>query len=84
MKSKRAPVLFKFKNVFPPNDKAEPLPMLAWNSYAYMCLLHSLLRIQHAYSLEYDKPWLIKHYIQIFNVLVFSRSFDYAAHLHFL
>ena len=22
MKSKRAPVLFKFKNVFPPNDKA--------------------------------------------------------------
>ena len=36
MKSKRAPVLFKFKNVFPPNDKAEPRPMLAWNSYAYV------------------------------------------------
>ena len=36
MKSKRAPILFKFKNVFPPNDKAEPLPMLAWNSYAYV------------------------------------------------
>ena len=49
-----------------------------------MCLLRTLLRIQHAYALEYDKPWLIQHYIQIFNVLVFSHSFDYAAHLHFL
>ena len=33
MKSKRTPILFKFKNVFPPNDKAEPRPMLTWNSY---------------------------------------------------
>ena len=33
---KRARVLLKFKNVFPPNDKAEPRPMFAWNSYAYV------------------------------------------------
>ena len=49
-----------------------------------ICLLRTLLRIQHAYALEYDKPWLIQHYIQIFNMLMFSRSSDYAAHLHFL
>ena len=48
-----------------------------------MCFLR-ILRIQHAYALEYDKPWLIQHYIQIFNVLVFSHSSDYAAQLHFL
>ena len=48
-----------------------------------MCLLRTLLKIQHAYALEYDKPWLIQHYIQIFNMLVFSRLFDYTAHLHF-
>ena len=80
---KRAPFLFKFKNVFPPNDKADPPPMLAWNSYSYV-LLCTLLWIQHSYALEYDKPCLIQHYIQIFNVLVFSRSSHYAAHLHFL
>ena len=33
---KHAPVFFKFKNVFPPNDKDETPPMLAWNSYAYV------------------------------------------------
>ena len=49
-----------------------------------MCLLRILLRIQHAYALEYDKPWLIQHYIQIFNMLVFSHSSEYAAHLYFL
>ena len=49
-----------------------------------MCLLCTLLRIQHACALEYDKPWLIQHYIQIFNMLVFSGLSDYAAHLHFL
>ena len=49
-----------------------------------MCLLCTLLRIQHAYALEYDKPWLIQHYIQTSNMLVFSGSFYYAAHLHFL
>ena len=38
-----------------------------------MCLLCTLLRIQHAYSLEYDIPWLIQHYIQIFNMLMFSH-----------
>ena len=47
-----------------------------------MCLLRTLLWIQHAYALEYDKPWLIEHYIQIFNMLVFSRWLQYAAH-HF-
>ena len=49
-----------------------------------MFLLDTFLRIQHAYALEYDKPWKIQHYIQIFNMLVFSCSSDYAAHLHFL
>ena len=49
-----------------------------------MCLLCTLLQIQHAYALEYDKPWLIQHYIQIFNMLVFSCSSNYVAHLHFL
>ena len=49
-----------------------------------MCLLCTLLRIQHAYALEYDKPWPIQHYIQISNMLVFSGSSDYVAHLHFL
>ena len=47
------------------------------------CLLCTLLRIQHAYALEYDKPWLIQNYIQISNMLVFSGLYDYAAHLHF-
>ena len=32
----RACVVFKFKNLFPPNDKAEPPPMLSWNYYAYV------------------------------------------------
>ena len=36
-----------------------------------MCLLRTLLHIQHAYALEYDKPWLIQHYIQIYNMLMF-------------
>ena len=45
-----------------------------------MCLLCTLLRIQHACALEYDKPWLIQHYIQIFNMLVFRGSSDYAVH----
>ena len=49
-----------------------------------MCLLHTLLWIQHAYALEYDKPWLIQHYIEIFNMLVFSSSSDYPACLDFL
>ena len=31
-----ARVLFKFKILFPPNDKAEPPPMLAWNYYDYV------------------------------------------------
>ena len=38
-----------------------------------MCLLQTFLQIQHAYALEYDKPWIIEHYIQILNMLVFSR-----------
>ena len=49
-----------------------------------MCLLCTLLQLQHARALEYDQPWLIQHYIQIFNMLVFSGSSDYATHLHFL
>ena len=48
-----------------------------------MCLLFPLLRIQHACALEYDKPWQIQHYIQIFNMLMFSSLSDYVAHLHF-
>ena len=28
--------MFKLKNVFPPNDKADPLAMLAWNYYGYV------------------------------------------------
>ena len=36
----RARVLFKFKNLFPPNDKTEPPPMLSWNSYAYVSALY--------------------------------------------
>ena len=36
----RAHVVFKFKNLFPPNDKAEPPPMLSWNSYAYVSTLY--------------------------------------------
>ena len=39
-----------------------------------MCLLCTLLRIQHACALEYDKPWQIQHYIHIFNMLVLSGS----------
>ena len=35
----RAHIWFKFKNVFPSNDKAEPPPILAWNSYAYVFAL---------------------------------------------
>ena len=31
--------MFKFKNVFPPNDKAKPPPVLAWISYAYVSAL---------------------------------------------
>ena len=49
-----------------------------------MCLLRTLLQIQHAYGLEYDKPWLIQHYIQIFNMIIFSCSSEYATHFHFL
>ena len=45
----------------------------------HMCMLRTLLRIQHACALEYDKPWLIQHYIKIFNMLVFSGSSDYVA-----
>ena len=48
-----------------------------------MFLLQTLLRIHHAYALEYDKPWLIEHYIQIFNMPMFSRWLQYVAHLHF-
>ena len=44
-----------------------------------MCLLRTLLQIQHSYALDYDKPSLIQHYIQISNMLVFSGSSDYAA-----
>ena len=47
-----------------------------------MCLLRTLLQIQDVYALEYDKPWLIQHYIQIFNMLMFSRWLHYATHLH--
>ena len=32
-----------------------------------MCLLCTLLRIQHACALEYDKPWQIQH-ISIFSI----------------
>ena len=49
-----------------------------------MCLLCTLLQIQHACALEYDKPWQIQHYIHIFNMLMFNSSSDCAAHLHFL
>ena len=56
---KCAPILFKLKNVFPPNDKAKPPPMLAWNSYAYVSASYFTSDWQHAYALEYDKPWLI-------------------------
>ena len=49
-----------------------------------MCLLETLLQIHHAYALKYDKPWLIEHYIQIFNMLVFSHWLQYATHLNFL
>ena len=48
-----------------------------------MCLLYTLLQIQLAFALQYEKPWLIQHYIQIFNMLVFSGSSDFVAHLHF-
>ena len=44
-----------------------------------MCLHCTFLWIQHAYALEYDKPWQIQRYIHIFNMLVFSGSSDYAA-----
>ena len=37
---KRAPILVKFKKKFPPNDKAEPQPMLSLNSYAYVPALY--------------------------------------------
>ena len=37
---KGAHVLVKFKKKFPPNDKAEPPPMLSWNSYAYVSALY--------------------------------------------
>ena len=33
-----------------------------------MCLFRTLLRIKHAYALEYDKPWLIQHYISKFSI----------------
>ena len=36
----RARVLVKFKKKFPPNDKAEPAPMISWNSYAYVSTLY--------------------------------------------
>ena len=41
-----------------------------------MCLVQNFLRIQHAYVMEYDKPWLIEHYIEILNMLVFSRWYN--------
>ena len=36
----RARILVKFKKKIPPNDKAEPPPMLSWNSYAYVSALY--------------------------------------------
>ena len=39
-----------------------------------MCLLQTLLRIHHVYALEYDKPWLIEHYIQICSCLAIGYS----------
>ena len=76
-------VLFKFKNVFLPMIRPTLYP--CWHGILmHMCLLQTLLCIQHAYALEYDKPWLIEHCIQIFNILMFSCLSDYAAHLHFL
>ena len=47
-----------------------------------MCLHQTSLQIQHAYALEYDKPRLIQHYIQIFNMLVFICWLHYATDLH--
>ena len=75
-------VLFKFKNVFLPMIRPSLHPCLR-GILIHMCLLLTLLRIQHAYALEYDKPWLIEHYIQIFNMLVFSHWLQYAPPLHF-
>ena len=49
-----------------------------------MCLLWTLLQIQHAYALEYDKPWLIEHYIKNLNMLMFIHWLQYVVHPHFL
>ena len=61
----------------------EPPPI--WHgSFMPMGLIQTLLWIHHAYALENPKPWIIEHWIQIFNMLVFSHWLHYVAHLHFL
>ena len=44
-----------------------------------MCPPRTLFRIHHAYALEYDKPWLIEHYIQIFNMRSWLYSIVHAS-----